>query len=547
MANLTPEQISALQQKGALTPETAQALSAKVSSTSPAPDIVAEAAQVGQTFNAAADLDKADALDNDANAMEQSLKERMAFDASKGIPEAGLREKYAVDLANVQKLRENALGLRSSVQQSTPQLSQEPAREPSQEPTVDPNEFVMPQQAGGQDPNPMDEALKRQQGLVGGIQSGYDRQMEGVKDAASAGAKKAIEEAAYLKTANDELEKLEAQRLAKEEERQKALDAEMNNLKSTIDEVQNAKVDPNRFWNSKSTGQKVMAGLGMILAGIGGGMTGRGGNAALDVINNAIQNDIDAQKTEIEKLKSIGSMKQNLYGMMRDRFGDERQAEAAAKAAYFQRVEMQLKEMATRYQAPEIQAKAEQALGQLQVMKNAAILQFEQAAGKKTAIKLAGGEQLPDGVDIESLTEDQRKRYVPGFGLATTYEGAKELRTLGATVSDINNSLDQLIQFTNKPISKISPTDKSNAETLSAMLVGALRLPITGPGALSDGERELLQKIVANPTDIFKLPSTARASLNKIKEKMNFRLNSTAKANGIKTPGSQVTTFKPAQ
>ena len=59
-------------------------------------------------------------------------------------------------------------------------------------------------------------------------------------------------------------------------------------------------IDPNRFWNDKSTPEKIFTHVRILLSGIGGGMTGRGGNLVLDQINKTIDNDIAAQKANIE-------------------------------------------------------------------------------------------------------------------------------------------------------------------------------------------------------------------------------------------------------
>ncbi len=61
-----------------------------------------------------------------------------------------------------------------------------------------------------------------------------------------------------------------------------------------------AEVDPERYWNSKSTEGKILAGIGMVLSGMGGGMTGSNRNLALEQLNKAIDNDIAAQQANIK-------------------------------------------------------------------------------------------------------------------------------------------------------------------------------------------------------------------------------------------------------
>ena len=67
------------------------------------------------------------------------------------------------------------------------------------------------------------------------------------------------------------------------------------NAKALTDAVLSNQIDPNGFWNSRSVPQKISAAIGMVLGGLGSGLTG-GPNYAAQVINNAIDRDVAAQK-----------------------------------------------------------------------------------------------------------------------------------------------------------------------------------------------------------------------------------------------------------
>lgn len=379
---------------------------------------------------------------------------------------------------------------------------------------------------------------------IAGIEAGYAKQQQAMLDAAKAGSDKAMEEASYLKTAREELDKMNAQQQQREVERQQFLDKEMSEYKKIEQTALDSTVDPTRFWASKSTGQKVMASIGLFFGGIAQGF-GAAKNPAQEILQNAIQNDIDAQKSEIEKLKDIGSAKRNLYGQFLERFKDTRQAEAATKLTMLQKVEMQMKEVAARHKAPEIQASALKAQGELQVLKNAALMQFEQAAQAKQQIQLRGGAQLPAGIDIEELSPDQRDRYVPGVGLASTKEGAKEVREFKSTVDTVNSGIQDLIGFTTKTGDSLNPADRARAQATASMLVGQLRLPIVGPGAVTERELELLQSIVADPTKIMSLDAVSKASLETVSKRLNAQLSDKAKTNGLRPVNQQVSSFQP--
>lgn len=83
-------------------------------------------------------------------------------------------------------------------------------------------------------------------------------------------------------------------------------------IQAIKDDVQ--KVDPDRFWNNKSTGQKISIGIGLMLGGIGSGLTG-GPNTAAQMINSAIDNDIQAQKLDIDSAMAKKSMALELVKM----------------------------------------------------------------------------------------------------------------------------------------------------------------------------------------------------------------------------------------
>ena len=72
-------------------------------------------------------------------------------------------------------------------------------------------------------------------------------------------------------------------------------------------------IDPNHFFASRSTGQNILSGLGIVLggyaAGLGAGPDGRPGpNLALEQLNRNIDRDIDAQKANLGKMQTLYSM-----------------------------------------------------------------------------------------------------------------------------------------------------------------------------------------------------------------------------------------------
>lgn len=91
-------------------------------------------------------------------------------------------------------------------------------------------------------------------------------------------------------------------------------------------EVQNAKVNPNRYFSEMSTGNKILAAISVGLAGLGQGLQGPGAkNMAMEVINKAIDRDVEAQRLELGK-------KQTLFSENLRQLGDIHAAKAATTA-----------------------------------------------------------------------------------------------------------------------------------------------------------------------------------------------------------------------
>lgn len=91
---------------------------------------------------------------------------------------------------------------------------------------------------------------------------------------------------------------------------------QLDGINSKITEVQNnvlnGKIDPNRVWSNMGTGNKVMAAIAIALGGASAGLTGKS-NPALDVINNAIDKDIEAQKSDLGRQNNLLSSYMSQY------------------------------------------------------------------------------------------------------------------------------------------------------------------------------------------------------------------------------------------
>lgn len=72
-------------------------------------------------------------------------------------------------------------------------------------------------------------------------------------------------------------------------------------------------INPNAYQESMGVGQKVATAIGLLLGGFSGGFNKTGVNPAADFLNKQIDRDIESQKADIDKRKTLLGANQELY------------------------------------------------------------------------------------------------------------------------------------------------------------------------------------------------------------------------------------------
>jgi hypothetical protein len=119
-----------------------------------------------------------------------------------------------------------------------------------------------------------------------------------------------------------------------------------------------AKIDPEHFLHSMGTGSKILTGIGMVLSGMGSATTGQP-SYAMQVVNDAIKRDVDAQQED-------KSSKLNLWKMNREAMGNDVSANLATENQIKAGVLQKLQAAQTRAVLPQEKLRAQQAIDQLQ-------------------------------------------------------------------------------------------------------------------------------------------------------------------------------------
>ena len=187
-------------------------------------------------------------------------------------------------------------------------------------------------------PAPQPKAAPVRGGFVG---AGSGEESEANKEAIAAakemGAAKSEEAKAQAQAYADQQKVLEANAAEQRDTHargQAAAQSQLAKYEAAQNEVRNidTTVDPGRFWATRTTGQKILGGIGLALGALGAGPDGI--NRSVGIINQAIDRDIEAQKSEhmlrLQKGQQAVEGAKNLYAMGHQMFQDDVAANAAA-------------------------------------------------------------------------------------------------------------------------------------------------------------------------------------------------------------------------
>ncbi len=125
-----------------------------------------------------------------------------------------------------------------------------------------------------------------------------------------------------------------------------------NEHKAFQRDIMNQHIDPNHYINNMSGGSKIATALGLIIGGMGGGIT-HTANPAEEYLNNAINHDIEAQKMELGK-------KETLYSSNLQHFKNQFEAQRMTQAMYGEMFAAKLGAEAAKATNPVEQARLQQ-------------------------------------------------------------------------------------------------------------------------------------------------------------------------------------------
>lgn len=143
--------------------------------------------------------------------------------------------------------------------------------------------------------------------------------------AAEFDAQPTAQDAAAKATYAASLQAIEDRQRAREAQQRAYSDQMQQKMSDAADKLSNMKVDSN-FFGRLDTGDKIMAGASILLGALGAGFSGSNNNVGMDVIQKAIDRDIDAQKANISNYKAGFEAQKGGYAEFLKATGDERLA-----------------------------------------------------------------------------------------------------------------------------------------------------------------------------------------------------------------------------
>lgn len=356
---------------------------------------------------------------------------------------------------------------------------------------------------------------------------GIDIGQAGVGMQMSAAAAKGKEEAALYGNMAKDMAKSQAQIDAARAEKAKWVETNTKLIDDEQRAVSEMRVDPDRYWNNLSTLQKIMGSLAVA--------TGRasGDKNAGNVIANAIERDIEAQKIAIGQKQKGLEGRINSYERFKDKFKDDELAQLASMDTGLKVAQLKIQQIAAKTGSADTQGKLMGVMGELEQKRGAIRMEI--------GTKLAGMYGTADGVNPEAMDKDKRERYVPGYGIALAKEDASTMKTAIGKAKMAKDTINEILQIASmSSTQKLSPELAGRAQILATQVQAAIRDEVVGPGTLSESDKALLAETAADPSKIFSLASRLKGKYKGIVEGVDRGLAAKAYGFGLKTPADRV-------
>lgn len=253
-----------------------------------------------------------------------------------------------------------------------------------------------------------------------------------------------------------------------------------------------------QLFKDGSTAQKFGAALAIMVGGLSQGLMGAKSNPVIDFLNKEFDRN-DAKKQQALKLvKEQLAAKRNL-----------------------------LKDQKT-------QLEMQKLMGELD-------LQSRQLNAKRVFDKIVsqGGEVPESLLTTIGADKEARDRIVRGPDgkayVADTKQAAVDLRKAKDEAEPAIQGIDELLELS-RTSNRLNLRDRAKIYSRVRALVGKLRIPLTGPGVLTDTEYERLLQTLGDPNKIFAIKSIEDEKLRAVKDILQNDLKTRYRNAGVQLP-----------
>lgn len=356
---------------------------------------------------------------------------------------------------------------------------------------------------------------------------GLKKEERGIAQEASAIGELGKQEAGIIQQEVDEVKKIQDNSAKREQE----LIREGQGLKQ---DFLNGHINPDRYMESRTSGQKVRTAIGLLLSGIGSGLTGQE-NMAEKFLNDQIARDVKAQEQNLGKKQTMLDLNMKELGNLKDA---TQKTIADTKYLYAAK----LNQAAALAKDPIAKAKAMQAAGRLEFQANEA---YKEIAVKQSMLEATNNvmnsgaateQDFMKKVNVLSVANkdaanDLKERLIPGVGVAAIKPTDKDREALAST-KQLKDALTNL-QARAATIGTTLPG--TEADKVNKTLVAAIQLQMKNAyqlGVLSQSDLDMLQKLVSDPGSI--LTGRSIAQLDATKKSMDALNDSYMQKLGVK-------------
>lgn len=238
-------------------------------------------------------------------------------------------------------------------------------------------------------------------------------------------------------------------------------------------EIRDGKIDPNAYMNKMSTGEKVGTVIGLMLSGLGSGLSGQP-NMAMDFLDKQIDRDIKGQMANLDK-------KGTLLHALHQQLGSLPQAQQMMKAIAYDQVAGKIAATAAKSNDPQVHARAQSAIAALANQINPAMVQIAQSQAVNQALQ-SGQITVEQAVPLR----------VPEHDRAKAYEELGKSREVQQSAAQIEQQMRKLYELTRASSRAKNPIQ--SAQQINTLQTGLLAIGKPIFGVLSAPEQELLKK-----------------------------------------------------